>query len=109
MKPTCKLCGKGHWLDEGHQINTSVPSYVKEMTSGALGLEGEATFKELVVSPDETTTTVTKVADNVTPVTKRARDEIIYSEPPLEGHTHRGRPKKHKTNAERQRAYRERK
>lgn len=77
-KPKCKLCRSPHWTYEGHSFADGVTKV-----------------------RDET-------PNNVTPVTKYVMP-ILYQEPPLvPPHEHRGRPRKYTTNAERQKAYRER-
>ena len=110
--PICKLCGKAHWASEEHGGEPSVPEYVKAMAAGALGYE-----KAIVTFPDPNPPeTVTTVTSDVTPVTKSRDEKVLYSEPSSvedraverEDFVHRGRPKKHKDAAARQRAYRER-
>ncbi len=98
--PICKVCQSSHWLDEGH--NTSALEEVRKLGAGVLGYEKRiATFPD--PNPPKSVTTVTKPPNNVTPVTER-RVTVRPSRP-----SHRpGRPRVHKTNAERQRAYRER-
>ncbi len=87
--PICKLCGSPHWLDEGHKPTAALEEVRK---LGAEVLRNQ-------------TPTVTK-RNNVTPVTEREREPSLR--PKRLDSSGRGRPRVHKTNAERQRAYRER-
>ena len=85
--PICKLCKSPHWLDEEHKdTETEVPAYVKEMAKGAMGRE---TITQSYEPPVIATINRTEKNNRTN---KRTR----------------GRPKKWASEAERQRAYRER-
>ena len=101
MKPTCKLCGKGHWLDEGHQINTSVPTYVRE--KGALGRESSTAEAVLAVRPIPNTA-AHRGSSAVEPSRSTNKRTVLSGQ----NKRTRGRPKKWSSEAERKRAYRER-
>jgi len=104
--PNCKLCKSPHWTYEEHTI-TDTSEEARKVGAGVLR------------------NTVTK-RNNVTPVTKPVLSDgaEASSVPPIKSalsgdgtletggssapSPSAGRPKKHKSNAERQRAYRER-
>jgi hypothetical protein len=115
--PICKLCETRHWLDEEHKPG---PALDKVRKVGADVLRNTVTKRNNVTEP---------LTNNVTPVPALsdggeegklagAYTSSLHVPPPSEGPVASegssppspsvGRPKKHKTNAERQRAYRER-
>lgn len=115
MKPKCKLCGSPHWTYEEHKLTGTEE----------LQKVGASVLRNTVTKPQP----VTKVPNNVTPVTtpalsdggegevwrgslapspENAAPRLAASSNPSPPSPSVGRPKKHKSNAERQRAYRER-
>ena len=97
MKPKCKLCGSAHWTWEEHTLKGT-----EELQRvGASVLRKSVTKRNNVTEP---------LTNNVTPITESAAHvkKAVPKDGSAQPLVHPGRPKKHKTNAERQRAYRER-
>ncbi len=99
MKPTCKLCETRHWTYEEHG---SGPEKVREVGEGVL--RNTVTKRAPVTKPVLSDGAEAAFAVGTAPNVRGTGGSSAPS--PSAG---RGRPKKHKSNAERQRAYRRRK
>ncbi len=109
MKPKCKLCGSAHWTYEEHMMKgTEALQKV-----GASVLRNTVTKRTPVTKPVLSAAAEAAGGGPRLPPPKystlQSREKpAILDDGSSAAALSAGRPKKHKTNAERQRAYRER-